>query len=269
MHGLGNDFVVINGMDKEIRLSQEQCRKISDRHFGIGCDQILLLENSENTNMDVRYRIYNADGDEVEQCGNGIRCVGKYLSERGIIEKEVITAEVMNGVAKIYINGSDKIKVDMGIPHLEPADIPINMDKKQGKYSINTSDGVVTFAAVSMGNPHAIILVDDINEAPVESLGLEIQRLEIFPNSVNVGFMQIYDGSHIGLRVFERGVGETMACGTGACAALVAGNLYHGLEKEVDAKLKGGHMSVSWIGEGESVWMTGPAATVYEGQMNI
>lgn len=269
MHGLGNDFVVINGMEKELSLSQEQIKKISNRHFGVGCDQILLLEKSENADVDIRYRIFNADGSEVEQCGNGIRCVGKYLTEKGILDKDVIKAEVMNGVATIYINGSDTITVDMGVPRLEPEDIPVSFEMRQKEYTINLSTGAISFACVSMGNPHAIILVDDINDAPVDRLGKEIQQHIVFPDSVNVGFMQIYARNSIGLRVFERGVGETLACGTGACAAMVVGNLYYELENEVDVGLKGGHVTVSWAGEGEPVWMSGPATTVYEGQIDL
>ena len=269
MHGLGNDFIVLNGLDQEIKLSPDQLRRIADRHFGIGCDQVLLIQASDEPGMDIRYRIYNADGNEVEHCGNGIRCIAKYLSSHGIISGNVIHAQTINGDATIYLDGDDKIRVNMGIPRLEPGDIPIKADSRQQYYQLDLPPGPVSVTAVSMGNPHAVIFVNDVDQAPVETLAPEIQASEYFPRSVNVGFMQILDPAHVRLRVFERGVGETLACGTGACAAMVAGYLANKLENEVDIGLKGGHLTLSWDGEGEPVWMTGPATTVYEGNIEI
>lgn len=269
MHGLGNDFVVLNGLEKEIDLSAEQYRMIGDRRFGIGCDQILLIQASDNPDMDIRYRIFNADGDEVEHCGNGIRCVGKYLSDKGIVNKDQIHAETVNGASVIYLEEDDNIRVNMGMPRLEPSDIPMNVDARQAEYHLDLSIGTVAVMAVSMGNPHAVLIVDDVESVPVAAIGQEIQAQAIFPESVNVGFMQIIDQENIFLRVYERGVGETLACGTGACAAMVAGNLIDRLANRVAIGLKGGQLIVSWAGEGEPVWMTGPATTVFEGQIEL
>ena len=269
MHGLGNDFVVLNALEQEINLSAEQYRALADRRFGIGCDQILLLEPSSDENMDIRYRIFNADGNEVEHCGNGIRCVGLYLTEKGYVSKDVIHAETMNRNASIYMNGTDQIRVDMGVPRFEPGDIPMDVSRRQNAYELALPSGKVTVLVASMGNPHAVLLVDDVETAPVESVGREMQASPLFPDSVNVGFMQILDPGHVRLRVYERGVGETLACGTGACAAMVVGNMANKLEKQVDIGLKGGHLCVDWDGEGEPVWMTGPATIVYEGQIDL
>lgn len=269
MHGLGNDFVVLNGLDQEIILARQQVRLIADRHFGIGCDQVLLIQPSDDPQMDILYRIYNADGNEVEHCGNGVRCIGKYLSSRGYITGNVIHARTINGDATIYMEEDGNIRVNMGIPRLEPGEIPINAAARQENYLLDLSMGQVSVMAVSMGNPHAVIIVDDVDQAPVDTLAPEIQASAYFPQGVNVGFMQILDPAHVRLRVYERGVGETLACGTGACAAMVTGYLVNKLENEVDIGLKGGNLTVSWAGEGEQVWMTGPAATVYEGKIEL
>ena len=269
MHGLGNDFVVLNGLEREIKLSPDQIRFIADRHFGIGCDQVLLIQRSDNPRMDIRYRIFNAIGDEVEHCGNGIRCVGDYLSRRGYVKDKVIQAETVNGAATIYLEDDSRIRVDMGIPRLAPAEIPIKAKTRQPHYELTLSTGVTPVMAVSMGNPHAVLIVPDVDRAPVTTLGPEIQSSEFFPRGVNVGFMQILDPEHIRLRVYERGVGETLACGTGACAAMVCGRLVNKLANTVDIGVKGGQLTVSWAGEGEPVWMTGPAATVYEGKIKL
>lgn len=267
MHGLGNDFVVFNGLERDIELSPEQVRVIADRHFGIGCDQVLLLQPSQEA--DVRYRIFNADGAEVEQCGNGARCVADFLQKHGYIGGDVITAQTINGHIQIYIDGDDMIRVNMGVPRFQPEDIPLLVESRRSNYAVELSCGTVSLMALSMGNPHAILIVDNVDEAPVVSLGQEIQAHEIFPQSVNVGFMQILDPAHIRLRVYERGAGETLACGSGACAAVVAGHFYNKLETQVDVGLKGGHLNVSWSGEGEPVWMTGPSTTVYKGQIEL
>lgn len=269
MHGLGNDFVVLNGLVQEIILTPEQVRLIADRRFGIGCDQVLLIQPCDDPQMDIRYRIFNADGNEVEHCGNGVRCIGKYLSSRGYISGNVIRARTVNGDVTIYLDENDSIRVNMGVPRLEPGEIPIKAGTRQPYYMLDLSAGSVPVMAVSMGNPHAVIIVDDVEQAPVDTLAPEIQASDFFPEGVNVGFMQILDPSHASLRVFERGVGETLACGTGACAAMVTGYLANKLENEVDIGLKGGNLTVSWAGEGQQVWMTGPAATVYEGKIEL
>ncbi|MBF8268688.1 MAG: Diaminopimelate epimerase [Gammaproteobacteria bacterium] len=269
MHGLGNDFVILNGLDREIVLSPDQIRFIADRHFGIGCDQVLLIQRSDNPRMDIRYRIFNAAGDEVEHCGNGIRCVGDYLSRRGYVNGRIIQAETCNGNATIYLEDDGRIRVNMGMPRLAPVDIPITAATRLPQYELKLSTGVTPIMALSMGNPHAVLIVPDVDRAPVATLGPEIQSSAFFPRGVNVGFMQILDREHIRLRVYERGVGETLACGTGACAAMVCGRLANKLANTVDIGLKGGHLTVVWAGEEEPVWMTGPAATVYEGKIKL
>jgi len=269
MHGLGNDFVVLNGLEQAIELSADQMRLLADRRFGVGCDQILLLQPSDNPDADVRYRIFNADGSEVEQCGNGARCVGDYLYKQGLVKKDVITAETAAGNIHIYIDADNAIRVNMGIPRFEPEDIPMNIENRNSEYSVDLSQGSVNFYAVSIGNPHAVIEVEHVDLSDVATIGAEMQQHSIFPNSVNVGFMQISDNNHIILRVYERGVGETLACGSGACAAVIAGIMANKLNEKVDVGLKGGHLIISWDGGNEPVWMTGPATTVYKGQIII
>lgn len=269
MHGLGNDFVVLNGLEQSIDLSREQLRLLANRRLGIGCDQVLLLQPPVNPNSHVRYRIFNADGGEVEQCGNGARCIASYLSRNGYVQGDRVEAETVKGNITIYLDSKELIRVDMGIPRFEPAEIPMVAEKRNNTYSADLPSGVISFMAVSMGNPHAVIIVDDVDTAPVEELGPGLQKLDVFPEGVNVGFMQILDAGHIRLRVIERGVGETLACGTGACAAMVSGNVNYRLANEVDIGLKGGHLTVSWAGEGKPVFMAGPATLVYEGQIVI
>jgi diaminopimelate epimerase len=269
MHGLGNDFVVINGMNQPLLLSPEQICHIADRHTGIGCDQVLLLEASTDPAIDVIYRIYNADGSEAGQCGNGARCVGQYLVDNGIVDKPVIHAETIRGRVQIYIEQNNTIRVNMGVPAFEPDAIPIRSDNRQASYSIDLDQARVQVMALSMGNPHAVMFVDDIDTAEVEKLGPAIQQLPLFPESVNVGFLQIVDRTHARLRVYERGAGETLACGTGTCAAVVAGILHGKLDNDVVVTLKKGNLLISWQGEGSDVWMSGPAITVFEGQIEL
>ncbi len=269
MHGLGNDFVVINGLEQAVELNAEQIRKIADRRFGIGCDQLLMIHPSFHEQADFLYTIFNADGAEAEHCGNGIRCVAVLLRDRGLVNKEELVAETSAGLVRSYFQDGDLVKVNMGKPAFKPADIPLSIDDQQLLYSLELDGMSVDVAALSMGNPHAVLFIENLEQAPVDEIGAQVQQHEMFPNSVNVGFAQILDNSHLRLRVFERGVGETLACGTGACAAVVAGIRVHNLDKDIDVVLKGGHLAVSWAGDGEPVWMTGPAATVYEGQINI
>ncbi len=273
MHGLGNDFVVIDSFAQEIQLSAEQVRLIADRHFGIGCDQLLLLAPSDKEGVDVRYVIYNADGGEVSQCGNGARCAAAYLRENGLIDGladgDTITAETREGIITMTLEEGDLVRVNMGVPKLAAADIPITSQEDTDQYRLDLSGTEITFSAVSMGNPHAVIVVDDVLSAPVLTVGPEIQQQTFFPEGVNVGFMQIIDSGHIKLRVYERGAGETLACGSGACAAVVAGCINSSLNQEVDVALSGGHLLINGAGQGESVWMTGPATFVYRGQISL
>ena len=269
MHGLGNDFIVLNGLEQVIDLTREQLRLLSDRRFGIGCDQVLLLQPPNDPAAQVRYRIFNAGGGEVEQCGNGARCIAAYLSRNGYVHGNELIAETVTGNLIIHLESEDRITVNMGIPSFEPLDIPLLVPARSNSYSVDLTGGPVSFMAVSMGNPHAVLIVNDVDWTPVAALGTEIQSLKIFPQGVNVGFMQIVDTGHIRLRVFERGVGETLACGSGACAAMVSGCLNNRLANAVDIGLKGGHLIVSWAGEGAPVYMTGPATTVYEGQIEL
>jgi diaminopimelate epimerase len=273
MHGLGNDFVVIDSFAHEIQLSAEQVRLIADRHFGIGCDQLLLLAPSDKEGVDVRYLIYNADGGEVSQCGNGARCAAAYLRENGLIdglvEGDTITAETNEGIIAMTLEEDELVRVNMGIPKLAATEIPVDTQEDADQYQLELSDTSITFSAVSMGNPHAVIVVDDVASAPVLTMGPEVQQQTFFPEGVNVGFMQIIDSGHIKLRVYERGAGETLACGSGACAAVVAGCINSSLNQEVDVELPGGHLLISWAGSGEPVWMTGPATFVYRGQISL
>jgi len=269
MHGLGNDFVVIDAITQPISLSTEQIRFIADRHFGIGCDQLLLVETSDIDSADFRYRIFNADGGEVEQCGNGARCFAHFVQEESLTTKTEIPVITSTGRIVLKIEDDGQVTVNMGMPELDPEKIPFIADSQSLTYELDIANQTVTFCAISIGNPHAVVLVDDIDVAPLERLGQAIQADRHFPNSVNVGFMQIIDHRHIKLRVYERGVGETQACGTGACAAVVAGRIQGLLDETVDAKLLGGNLSIHWAGDKNPVMMTGPTATVFKGTISL
>jgi len=265
MHGLGNDFVVIDAINQSISLSPEQIRLIADRHFGVGCDQLLLVQSSDVAEADFRYRIFNADGGEVEQCGNGARCFATFVHDQGLTDKTLIPVITSSGLIALKLESDGQVTVDMGRPSLQPDALPFLTDKQQTLYTLDIDGENVNFCAVSVGNPHAVIQVDDIDTAPVAELGKKIQEHAAFPESVNVGFMQVLDNSNIRLRVFERGVGETRACGTGACAAVIAGHQQGLLNDEVDVNLPGGNLSIYWAGEENTVMMTGPTATVFTG----
>jgi len=267
MHGLGNDFVVINGLDQRIELSPDNIRYIADRHTGVGCDQVLVLQAGNRPEADMLFRIYNADGNEVEQCGNGARCIGRYLWEKGIVEKDVITVQAGEGIIRIYKESDEAIRVNMGIPRFEPELIPVAAGAGTFRYRLDLGDEGIEVIALSMGNPHAIVFVEDVDTAEVERTGRQIQQLPVFPESVNVGFLQVLDRTAARLRVYERGVGETLACGTGACAAVVAGIVEDKLDNEVVIGLKKGNLVIRWDGGDSQVWMTGPAVTVFEGQI--
>lgn len=269
MHGLGNDFVVIDGVSQSVRLTPEKIRYIADRNFGVGCDQILLVETPDNPDVDFRYRIFNCDGSEVENCGNGARCFAVFVRERKLTGKNVIKVETAGGLIELRVQQDEQVSVDMGAPRLQPAQIPFVADEQAVVYSLDVADGRYDISAVSMGNPHAVLVVDDVKTAPVAELGPLIESHARFPARVNVGFMQIVSPSEINLRVFERGVGETLACGTGACGAVVAGRLRGLLEQRVKVNLPGGSLQIDWPGEDQSVIMTGPAVTVFHGQIKI
>ena len=269
MHGLGNDFVLINALEKNTVLDPEQLRHIADRRRGVGCDQVLLIESSPLAEADIRYRIFNADGAEVEQCGNGVRCVGEYLRQQGLVSGDNIRVDTNAGMVTIYFEDNEMIRVDMGVPVFEPQSIPLEASARKAVYTISLEEQEVEFMAVSMGNPHAVLVVDSTETVAVERLAPQIQAGGMFPQGVNVGFMQIIDPGHIRLRVYERGVGETQACGTGACAAVATGINTGRLEQQVDVELLGGHLHINWAGDGEPVWMLGPATSVFEGQIEI
>lgn len=269
MHGLGNDFVIIDCMEDAFTLDAGRIKALGDRHFGIGFDQMLVLSRPQSSKADVCYRIFNNDGGEVTQCGNGARCIAAYLYDRGIVRKEEIVAETRSGILKLYRQPDGQVRVNMGTPELEPASIPLNVPRREPVYQLVINNTGYEFFAVSMGNPHAVLVTGNADTAPVQELGPLIQASTLFPDGVNVGFMQILDRGHIRLRVYERGAGETLACGSGACAAVVAGCLSEKLVNDVDVSLNGGHLLVSWAGEGEPVWVTGPATFVFEGRVTL
>jgi diaminopimelate epimerase len=269
MHGLGNDFVVIDATTGPLELSPEQCQTIADRHFGVGCDQILLVEPARDRNSDFYYRIFNADGSEVEQCGNGARCFAMFVRSKGLTDKSVIDVGTMSGNIQLHIEGENMVRVDMGSPILEPELIPFVAEQQQATYPVELNGDEITIGAVSMGNPHAIITVDDVEHAPVTEIGPAMEQHPRFPQRVNVGFMQLIDRSNIRLRVFERGTGETLACGSGACAAVVSGIVQGVLDQQVQVRLPGGNLMIKWQGKGHPVLMSGPAATVFQGRIEL
>lgn len=269
MHGIGNDFVVFNAIDQKVDLGTDELRLIADRHFGIGCDQVLLVEPPRDAETDFYYRIYNADGGEVEQCGNGARCFARFVHEKGLTDKQTIPVGTAGGVIELTLLENDSVRVNMGRPQFAPASLPFIADDISDTYLIEVDGSQIEIGAVSMGNPHAVLLVDDVDNAAVEYLGPQIESHEAFPNNVNVGFMQVIDREHIRLRVYERGSGETLACGTGACAAVVHGIQRGLLEEEVKAQLRGGELVISWAKNSNPVWMNGPAVSVFEGTITL
>jgi diaminopimelate epimerase len=269
MHGLGNDFVVIDGVCQTVRLTPEKIRAIADRNFGVGCDQILLVEIPDNPAVDFRYRIFNCDGSEVENCGNGARCFAVFVRERRLTGKSVIRVETAGGIIELNVQRDGQVSVDMGAPRLLPEQIPFVAAEQAATYVIDVAGTSLELSAVSMGNPHAVILVNDVSTAPVADVGPLVEPHVRFPARVNVGFMQLVSAAEINLRVYERGVGETLACGTGACAAVVAGRVRGLLDEQVKVNLPGGSLQISWAGVGHSVIMTGPATTVFHGQIKI
>ncbi len=269
MHGLGNDFVVFDAIGQSVNLSPEQIRCIANRRFGVGCDQVLLVEAPRSTDTDFYYRIFNADGSEVEQCGNGARCFARFVRDHGLSDKDVLEVGTKAGLIRLYIEDDGQVRVNMGVPRLEPAEIPFNAPERALTYSLELEGEEVEIAAVSMGNPHAVLRVESVDDAPVDRLGPLIEAHARFPRRTNVGFMAVGARDHIDLRIFERGAGETLACGSGACAAVVAGRLQGLLDERVRVSLPGGDLVIGWGGEGEPVWMTGPAEEVFEGRIGV
>ena len=269
MHGLGNDFMVIDAVRQAVNLDVERIRQLSDRHFGIGFDQLLLVEPADRDDVDFRYRIFNADGSEVEHCGNGARCFAHFVRAEGLSDKDSIPVNTAAGVIHLNIMQDGQVQVDMGEPDFSPTSLPFQVDAQQQRYEIMVDGQNVSIGAVSMGNPHAVMLVEDVDTAPVSKLGPAIETHPDFPNRVNVGFMQVVDDHRIRLRVYERGAGETLACGTGACAAVAVGQHWGLLSRKVDVTLNGGLLVVEWPGPGSSALMTGPATQVYVGEIEI
>lgn len=269
MHGLGNDFVVIDGISQAVTITPKIAKKLGDRNFGIGCDQILIVESPSRPDVDFRYRIFNNNGQEVEQCGNGARCFAKFVHNRKLTGKSNILVETKNGIIKIRLLHDGLVQVDMGAPELEPNRIPLDADKQEILYKVPFEKSQILLSAISMGNPHAVLIVDDTASASVKLMGEVISKNSMFPKEANVGFMQIINPSEINLRVYERGCGETLACGSGACAAVVAGQLQGLLETTVRVNLTGGSLFIEWAGNSHPVMMTGKAATVFHGQIYI
>jgi diaminopimelate epimerase len=269
MHGLGNDFIVIDAINQAINLSPEQIRFLSDRHFGVGFDQLLLVEKPENANAGFKYRIFNADGSEVAQCGNGARCFARFVREKGLFAGDEITVDTDSGQLVLTFTDNGLVTVNMGIPKHKPTEIPLLANEEAQTYSVEINGILVEFGAVSMGNPHAVILVDDVTIAPVAKLGKLLESHPLFPERANIGFMQLISRRHIKLRVYERGAGETLACGSGACGAVVVGIEQGLLDNDVTVDLTGGQLAINWAGRGQPVYMTGSATTVFDGKISL
>lgn len=269
MHGVGNDFVVFDAPVGEPMLSGEQFRRLADRHTGIGYDQALVLEAPRRADTAVFYRIFNSDGVEVEQCGNGARCIAALLHRRGRVATGAVTMDSPAGLIHARILRGNVVSVDMGVPSFDPRTLPFDAPAEKDPYSLEVGGQSVSIGAVSMGNPHAVLEVESVDRAPVETLGPAIEGHPRFPNRVNAGFMEIVDSGHIRLRVYERGAGETLACGTGACAAVAVGRQRGRLSSEVSVRVRGGELRVNWGGPGEHIWLTGPAEISFEGHVEV
>lgn len=269
MHGLGNDFVVLDLITQRFTLLEKHVRFLADRHLGVGCDQVLVVEAPTTPEADFRYRIYNADGSEVEQCGNGARCFARFVRDKHLTNKHTITVQTRGGIIKLKIQQDQQVEVNMGVPQLAPKQLPFQATQKQQSYQLPVADKDYQIGAISIGNPHAVMRVDNIGKAPVQTLGPQIESHSRFPKRVNAGFMEVIDRQQVKLRVFERGVGETQACGTGACAAVVYGRLMDWLDEKVCVQLPGGKLYIEWPGEEQAIFMTGPATTVYEGKIHL
>ena len=276
MHGAGNDFIVVDAIHQQVDLSAEQWRRLADRRFGIGADQILVVERPQSAGVDFRYRIFNSDGGEVEQCGNGARAFARFVSDKGLSGERSIRVETMKGIIAPRLEDDGSVTVDMGAPCLEPAEVPFDSAGLGGwaegediTWPLPVAGKTVFVSVVSMGNPRAVQVVENVDNAPVEAMGPAIEAHPRFPKKVNAGFMQVVDRHHVRLRVFERGAGETLACGTGACAAVVAGIRRGLLDSPVRVSARGGELSIAWAGVGQPVYLSGPAVTVFEGEVEV
>ena len=269
MQGIGNDFVVIDAINQDVSLTQENIRFMADRKYGIGFDQLLLVEKASTEQTDFKYRIFNADGSEVGQCGNGARCFARFVRDKGLSPKNPIHVDTNSGPLALYFSDDELITVNMGIPRHNPTQIPMLVEQEALTYQLTINKNPISFGAVSMGNPHAVIEVNDIKSAPVAEWGEILESHAIFPERANIGFMQIISRQAIKLRVYERGAAETLACGSGACAAVVIGIEQNLLDSEVEVELPGGGLKICWNGRGQPVFMTGPAISVYDGVINI
>jgi len=272
MHGLGNDFVVLDLITNPVQLCTDDIRTLGDRHFGIGFDQLLMIEPPNQPDVDFNYRIFNADGGEVEHCGNGARCFVRFVIDKGLTSKKSIRVKTMNGIIVLSIQEDGLVVVDMGAPSFRPASLPFKAEQAPAytrRINVEGEQREVTFHALSVGNPHAVLVVDDLDATPVQEIGKALGSHPDFPRGVNVGFMEVLDRRNIRLRVYERGAGETIACGTGACAAATAGIAAGLLDNQVRARLTGGDLQIDWAGQGQSIIMRGPATTVYEGVIHL
>jgi len=269
MQGVGNDFVVLDAISQPIALDALTVRRLADRHFGVGCDQILVIERAQSADTDFTYRIFNADGDEVQHCGNGARCFLRFVREKGLTTKREIRVQTLSGVIVPRLEADGQVTVDMGPPIFDPARIPFIAERRAATYALEVDGQTVQISALSMGNPHAVQVVNDVDSAPVLTQGPRIERHPRFPQRVNAGYVQVIDRGRIRLRVFERGTGETLACGTGACAAVVAGIQRGLLDATVQVETRGGALRIAWDGDDRPVFMTGPAETVFEGEIDL
>tara|TARA_R110000744_G_scaffold216908_2_gene335620 strand:+ start:293 stop:1123 length:831 start_codon:yes stop_codon:yes gene_type:complete len=269
MHGLGNDFLVLDNVTQNVFLSNEQIKQLADRNFGVGFDQVLVVEPPYDPDLDFHYRIFNADGSEVGQCGNGARCFAKFVRLKGLTNKHKIRVSTQSGKMTLFIERDGNVSVNMPVPQFEPAKIPFTAQKAEGTYILRSEDETVLCGVVSMGNPHCVLTVDDVKAAPVEQLGAALSMHERFPQQANISFMEVVSPEYIKLRVYERGAAETLACGSGACAAVVIGQMQKKLNRQVLVDLPGGQLKIYWKGPGNSVKMTGPAVHVFDGQINL
>ncbi|MGI9919666.1 diaminopimelate epimerase [Vibrio owensii] len=268
MHGLGNDFMVVDCITQNVFFSQDLIRRLADRHTGVGFDQLLVVEAPYDPESDFHYRIFNADGSEVEQCGNGARCFARFVRLKGLTNKYSISVSTKKGKMILDVEDDGEVTVNMGVPEFEPSKIPFKAKQKEKTYIMRAGDKTLFCGAVSMGNPHVVTVVDDVDTAEVETLGPQLESHERFPERVNAGFMQVVNRNHIRLRVYERGAGETQACGSGACGAVAVGILQGLLDENVKVSLPGGDLRISWQGPGKPLFMTGPATHVFDGQLS-
>lgn len=268
MHGLGNDFMVVDCITQNIFFSPDLIRRLADRHTGVGFDQLLVVEAPSDPETDFHYRIFNADGSEVEQCGNGARCFARFVRMKGLTNKYSFSVSTKKGKMVLNIEEDDQVTVNMGVPEFEPSKIPFKAKQTEKTYILRTDDKTLFCGAVSMGNPHVVTVVDDTNTADVDTLGPLLESHERFPERVNAGFMQVLSRSEVNLRVYERGAGETQACGSGACGAVAVGIVQELLDEKVKVNLPGGSLKISWQGQGKPLYMTGPATHVFDGQLS-